>query len=47
MDNKSYDQLLIMQATIEYIRQESDDKTKKLTEDHTEIIASIMDQIKI
>ena len=47
MYNKSYDQLLIMQATIDSTRQDSDEKKKDLTEDLTEIIASMMDQIKI
>ena len=46
MDNKSDDQLLIMQATIEASRQDSDMKMKKLTEDITATIASMMDQIK-
>ena len=47
MDNKSYGQLLIMQATVDANRQDSDDKTKKLTEDLTAIIASMLFQIKI
>ena len=47
MDNKSYYQLLIMQATIEANRQDSDKKTKKLTEYLTSMITSMMDQIKM
>ena len=47
MDNNSYEQLLIMQATIDANRQYSDEKTKRLTENLTEIISSMMDQIKI
>ena len=31
MDNKSDEQLLIIQSTIEANRQDSDDKTRKLT----------------
>ena len=45
MDNKSDDQLLIMQATIESKRLDSDNKIKKLTEYLTGMIASMMDQI--
>ena len=33
MDNKSYDQLLIMQETIDTNIQDSNDKMKKLTAD--------------
>ena len=47
MDNKSYNQLLIMIDTIEANRKDYDDKMKNLTEYLTEIIASMMDQIKI
>ena len=47
MDNKSDDQLLIVQATIEPNKQDSDEKMKNLTEDLTEMIASMMDLIKI
>ena len=47
MDKQSDDQLLIMQASIEAIRQDSDEKMKNLKEDSTEMITSIMDQIKI
>ena len=47
MDNKSDDQLLIMQTRIDASSQYSYDKTKKLIEDPTEMIESIMDQIKI
>ena len=36
-----------MQATIEPNKQDSDEKTKKLTEDLTGMITSMMDQIKI
>ena len=46
MDNKSDEKLLIVQAKIEANRQDYDEKIKKLTEDLTEIIASIMDHIK-
>ena len=45
MDNKSGGQLLIIQATIESNRRDSDEKIKKLIEDLTEIITAIMDQI--
>ena len=47
MDNNSDDQLLIMQATIEVNKQNSDEKTKNITEDLTALIASMMNQIKI
>ena len=47
MDNKSDDQLIITQATIEANRQVYDDKMKKLTADLTEMITSMMDQIII
>ena len=46
MDNKSGDQLLIMQATIETSSQDSDEKMKILIEDLTAIIASMMGHIK-
>ena len=45
-DNKSDDKLLIIQATIEYIRQDYDEEMKRTTEDFTEMITSKMDQIK-
>ena len=47
MDNKSYDQLLTMQATIEASRQDYDDKMKNLKQDLTGMISSMMDQIEI
>ena len=51
MDNKSDEQLLIIQATIEATRQDSDEKMNKLTEDFkaiiTSTIASIMDHISM
>ena len=47
MDNKSDNQLTIMQATIDSNRQYYDERIKKLTEYLTEMIASMMDQIKI
>ena len=47
MDNKSDVQFLIMQATIEVNKQYCGEKMKKLTEDLTAIITSIMDQINI
>ena len=47
MDNKSDDQLLMMQARIEGNNQDSDEKMKNLTQYFTGMIASIMDQIKI
>ena len=47
MDNKSYYQLFIMQATIEPNKQDFDEKTKNLTADSTVMTASMMDQIKI
>ena len=43
----SYDKLLIMQATIESNIQYYDEKIRKFTEDIPEMIASMMDQIKI
>ena len=46
MDNKSGDQLLIMQATIETSSQNSDEKMKNLIEDLTAIIALMMGHIK-
>ena len=45
MYNKSDDQLLVMQYTIESNRQDYDEKTKNLTEYLTVIIASMMDHI--
>ena len=47
MDNKSFDQLLIMQDKIETNRQNSDDKMQKITEYLTAMISSMMYQIKI
>ena len=47
MDNKSYDQLLIVQSEIEANRQDSDEKMKNITKELTAMIASMMDQIKI
>ena len=47
MDNNSNDHLLIMQAKIESNRKYSDKKMKNLTEDLTEMTASMMDHIKI
>ena len=51
MDNKSYEQLLIMQDTIEANMKYSDDKTKNTTEYlkamTTSTITSMMDQINI
>ena len=51
MDNKSDEQFIITQDTIESNRQESDDKITKLTEDLKSIIkstiTSIMDRINI
>ena len=47
MDNKSYDQLLIMQDRIDSNIKYYDDKMKNLTDDLTEIIVSMMDKIKI
>ena len=46
MDKKADYQLLIMQDTINASRQDSDKKTKNLTEDLTEMITSMIDQIK-
>ena len=46
MDNKSDYQLLLMQATFESNKQDSDENMKKLTTDLTGMIASMMDQIK-
>ena len=46
MDLKSYDLLLILKATIEDNKQNYDEKMKKLTEDLTAMIASMMYQIK-
>ena len=47
INNKSDNQLIITQTTIEADKQDSDERTKKLTSDLTEMITSIMDQIKI
>ena len=46
MDNKSYFQLIIIQATSEANRQDYDDKMKNLTEYLTAMITLTMDQIK-
>ena len=42
MGNNSDDQLLIPKSTIESNKQYSDDKMKKLTQDPTRMIASMM-----
>ena len=47
MYNKSDYQLLIMQATIESNRKGNDEKLKKLTEDLTAMITSMMYYIEI
>ena len=47
MNNKSDEKLLIMQATTEANRHDSDEKMNNLTEDFTAMITSIMDQIKM
>ena len=50
MDNKTNDKLLIMQATIDANRKEYDDKTNKQKsklDKLTELVKSMMDQIKI
>ena len=47
MDKNSDYQLLIMQANIEANRKDCDEETKNLTEDLTEIITSMMNNIKI
>ena len=47
MGNKSDDHLLVIQATIDANRQNSEYKMKNLTEDLTEMIASRMYQIKM
>ena len=47
MDNKSYEQLLIIQATIDSNMQDCYEKMKNLTADVTAMITSIMDHIKI
>ena len=47
MYKNSYGQLLTMQAMIDFNSQDYDDKTKKLAEDLTEMIASRMYQIKM
>ena len=46
MDNNPDDQLLTMQATIEDNRKYYEEKMKKLTKYPTEMITSIMDNIK-
>ena len=46
-DNKWDDQLLIMEATIEATRKDSDEKTKRLTEYLTVMIISITYKIKL
>ena len=43
MYNKLYEQLLIMQATIEANRQDYDEKIKNPIDDLTEMITSMMD----
>ena len=47
MNNKSDYQLLVMQATIESNRQDSDETLKNPTESLIAMITSMMDQIKI
>ena len=47
MNNKSYEQLLITQATIESSGQDSDEKMNNLTGYPTAMITSIMDHIKM
>ena len=47
MDNKSDDQLIIIQATIEPNKKYFIEKMKNLTQDLTGMIASMMDQVKI
>ena len=47
MDNKSDEQLLIIQAIIDANSQDYDDKMNKLIEYLTSIITSIMNQIRI
>ena len=47
MDDKSDDQILIMEVKFEFNRQYSDEKTKKLTEDLILMIISMIDQIKM
>ena len=47
MYNKSDDQLLFIQDMIESNSQDYDEKMKKLTEDLTPMIASMMEQNKI
>ena len=46
MDNKSYDKLIIMQATIESNKRDYHEKINKLTSDLTGMITPMMDQIK-
>ena len=47
MDNKQYDQLLTIQATIYANRKYSDEEMKNITAEFISIIESMMDQIKI
>ena len=47
MDNMSDDQLLIIQVTIDTYRQDYDEKMKKFIEYLTEMVVSMMDQIKM
>ena len=46
MDNKSDEQVIIMEATIDATIKHYDEKRKKLTEELTSMIASMMDHIK-
>ena len=46
MDNKSDDQLLIIQDTIDVNSQDSDEKIMNLTENLTAMIKKMMDQLK-
>ena len=45
MDNKSYDLLLIVQATIDANRKDYDDEIKNLTEDLIAMMLSMMNYI--
>ena len=47
IDNKSYEELLIMQSIIDHNMQDSDEKYKNLTEDLIEIIAFMIYRIKL
>ena len=45
MDNKSYDLLLIVQATLDVDRKDYDDEIKNLTEDLIAMMLSMMNYI--